>query len=270
MLPKYLQLNIIFMITMAVGTADARAASVEEPSGASDELSSSSDELTSAEALQLNVELMDEILRDSTREMIRVQKIAAITGITIGTALLGLGTWRLVETNPQNAFSRGVGVGFIVAGAANLTAGVFAVTRVTHETRRLRRWDAALEVGVDEVELGRFEGELRASREVRQGERLLLRWTSLTNAMAGAIVIGLSAIPDGSSNTDRLGGYISGAIFIVVGMSLFATTFKELPSETAWQEYSRRRVPSTRSLASFGVAPSISRRGGGLSFGGTF
>jgi hypothetical protein len=220
--------------------------------------------------LELNVALMDEILRESTEETIRVQRIAAITGITIGTALLGLGTWRLVETDPQNAFSRGVGVGFMVAGAANLTAGVFAATRVTHESRRMARWEEALELGIDEAELSRFEGELRASREIREGERLLLRWSSLTNAMAGAIVIGLSAIPDGSSNTDKLGGYISGAIFVVVGMSLFASTFKPLPSETAWEEYSRRRTPSTRKLASFGLVPNVSRRGGGLSFGATF
>ena len=220
--------------------------------------------------LAFNVALMDEVLRESTAETIRGQRIAAITGITIGTALLGLGTWRLVESKPQSAFTRGLGVGFMVAGAANLTAGVYAATRVTHELRRLRRWEAALEIGVDDDELARFEGELRASREIREGERLLLRWTSLTNAMAGAIVIGLSAIPDGSSNTDKLGGYIAGSVFIAVGMSLFATTFKQLPSETAWEEYSRRRAPSTRTLASFRVAPNISRRGVGLSFGGTF
>ena len=98
---------------------EAQAHSPEEPSTAAVEPSASVDEqpgsaldLSSEQALQLNVELMDEVLREATKETVRVQKIAAITGITIGTALLGLGTWRLVETNPQNAFSRGVGVGW--------------------------------------------------------------------------------------------------------------------------------------------------------------
>ena len=271
MFPKPLTFLLLAASIFAANPASASASTSPEPPPAdADAEAPVPSEAGSENALEANVALMDEILRTSTTETLRVQKIAAITGITVGTVLLGLGTWRLVETDPQNAFSRGVGVGFMVAGAANLTAGVFAVTRVTHETRRLRRWDAALEVGVDEVELGRFEGELRASREVREGERLLLRWTSLTNAMAGALVIGLSAIPDGSSNTDKLGGYISGAIFIAVGMSLFASTFKPLPSETAWEEYSRRRVPSNRTRATIGVAPNISRRGAGLSLGGTF
>lgn len=262
--------SLSLFILLLAGAAPSYAHASTKPDVPVDD---APDEVTAAPVpgpLRYNIALMDEILRESTAETIRGQRIAAITGITIGTTLLGLGVWRLVETNPQNAFSRGVGAGFMVAGAANLTAGVFAATRITHETRRMQRWERALEVGVDEVELGRFEGELRASREIREGERLLLRWTSLTNAMAGAIIAGLSAIPDGSSSTDKLGGYISGAIFFVVGMSLFATSFKELPSETAWQEYSRRRAPSTRALASFGVAPNVSRRGGGLAFGGTF
>ncbi|MEM8606898.1 MAG: hypothetical protein AAGF92_07320 [Myxococcota bacterium] len=220
--------------------------------------------------LVYNVELMDELLRRSTVEMLRGQKIAAITGVTIGTALIGLATWRLVEQNPDNAYSRGIGVGFMVAGAANLTAGVFAATRVVHETRRLRRWDDAIEIGVDADELARFEGELRASSEVRQGERLLLRWTSLTNALAGAVVLALAAVPDGSSNEDRRAGFIAGGIFMGVGLSLFATTFRPLPSENAWSEYGRRRLPSGRGGVRVGVAPSVMRRGGSLSLAGRF
>lgn len=225
---------------------------------------------TATAALGHNVALLDEVLRESTADTVRAQKIAAITGITIGTALLGLGTWRLVERDPPNAYSRGVGVGFMVAGAANLTAGVFAATRVTHETKRLERWDRALQRGIGEDELLRFEGELRASNEVREGERLLLRWTSLTNALAGATVIALAVVPGGSSNTDRLAGYVAGGIFVAVGMSLFATTFRPLPSETAWSEYSRRRAAPARAGARIGVVPSVSRRGAGLSVGGMF
>lgn len=242
--------------------ADDTRISAQTPQPSSHESTPDSD------ALLYNVELLDELLRESMEETLRGRKIAAITGITFGSALLGLGTWRLVERNPDNAYSRGIGVGFMVAGAANFTAGVFAATRVTHEARRLRRWEDALEVGVDQDELARFEGELRASNEVRQGERLLLRWTSFTNALAGVVVLALAAVPDGSSAEDRRAGYIAGGIFMGVGVSLFATTFRPLPSESAWSEYRRRRRPSTR--VTIGVQPAVSRRGASVSLGGVF
>jgi len=47
-------------------------------------------------------------------------------------------------------------------------------------------------------------------------------------------------------------------------------SFRKAPSEKAWEEYNTRKTPMPGHEFSWGVAPSISRRGAGLSFGGTF
>ena len=158
----------------------------------------------------------------------------------------------------------------MVAGMANLTTGIYAISRVPHEQRRLDRWDLARADGISPIELAHFEGELQASREVREGERLLVRWSGLTNALAGVLVVAFAPIPGGSSATDRVSGYIAGSVFIAVGMALFAASFRETPSERAWNEYSRRRLSTAGQSFNWRLAPSLSRRGAGLSFGATF
>ncbi|UCF47690.1 MAG: hypothetical protein JSU89_11020, partial [Myxococcales bacterium] len=162
------------------------------------------------DALAHNAELLDALLTRSTTQTIREQKFAAAAGITGGMILLGLSAWRLIENDPQSQYSRGLGVMFMTLGMADLTTGVYAATRIPHERRRLERWEKAREDGITDVELAHFEGELQASRETREGERLLVRWNGLTHALAGALVLAFSPIPDSMSRTDRVSGYVVG------------------------------------------------------------
>lgn len=222
------------------------------------------------EALEFNAEILDELLTRSTEQTIREQKFAAAAGITGGMILLGLSAWRLIEDDPQNQFTRGLGVMFMTLGMADLTTGVYAATRIPHEKRRLDRWEKARKNGISNVELAHFEGELQASREQRRGERLLVRWNGLTHALAGLLVIGFTPIPDTTSGADRVTGYVIGGIFFAIGMATFATTFRDTPSEKAWEEYNTRKTPMPGHEFTWGLAPSISRRGAGLSVGGTF
>ena len=222
------------------------------------------------DALAYNAEILDEVLERSTQETLRQQKFAAAAGVTGGATLLGLGTWRLVQNNPQNQYSRGLGLMFMAFGMTNLTTGVFAVSHVTHERRRLDRWKRARKDGITDVELAHFEGELQAARETRQGGRLLARWIGLTHALAGVLVLAFTPVPDNTSASDRAAGYTIGSMFTATGTVAFATSFRPTPSEKAWQEYSKRKIAIPGHELSWSIAPAISKQAVGLSVSGAF
>ena len=244
--------------------------STEADASTSDEVIVEEPDVLGRDALKYNAEILDELLQRSTEQTIREQKFAAAAGITGGMIMLGLAAWRLIEDDPQSQYSRGLGVMFMTLGMADLTTGVYAATRVPHERRRLERWERARRDGITAVELAHFEGELQSSREIREGERLLVRWNGLTHALAGVLVLAFTPIPDGSSRTDRVSGYVVGGLFFAVGIGTFAASFRGTPSERAWNDYNKRKMPMPGHELSWTIAPSISRRGAGLSFGGAF
>jgi len=222
------------------------------------------------DALTFNAEILDELLERSTEQTIKQEKFAAAASITGGMIMLGLAAWRLIENDPQSQYSRGLGVMFMTLGMADLTLGVYAATRIPHEKHRLDRWRRARKNGITDIELAHFEGELQSSHETREGERLLVRWGGLTHALAGLLVLAFSPIPDSMSRTDRVSGYIVGGLFFAVGIGTFAASFRDTPSEKAWHEYNKRKMPMPGHEFEWGLAPTFSRRGGGLSFGGRF
>jgi hypothetical protein len=222
------------------------------------------------EALAYNAAILDELLTRASEQTIREEKFAAAAAITGGSILLGLGTWRLVEKEPQSQFSRGLGVMFLTLGMADFTTGIFAATRIAHERRRLERWKEARREGITAVELAHFEGELQAAQELREGERLLVRWDALTHAFAGVLVLAMTPIPSSMSGADRVSGYVIGGVFFAVGIATFAASFRPTPSEKAWADYNRRKMPTRGKQLSWGIAPSFSRRGAGVAFGGAF
>lgn len=225
---------------------------------------------TGKAALAYNATLLDTVFEKSTDATILEQKFAAAAGITGGMILVGLSAWRLIEDEPQSSYTRGLGVMFMTLGMVDLTTGVFAATRIPHERRRQERWERARKDGVTQVELAHFEGELQSASETRNGERLLVRWNGLTHAIAGALVLAFTPIPSGSSRTDRVSGYVVGGLFMATGLAAFGTSFRPTPSEKAWAEYNKQKIPMPGHEFSWRVAPSISRRGAGLSLAATF
>ena len=63
---------------------------------------------------------------------------------------------------------------------------------------------------------------------------------------------------------------IAGSVFLVIGMTTFGASFRPTPSEKAWDAYNKRKMPMPGHEFSWRLAPSISRRGAGLSFGASF
>lgn len=224
---------------------------------------------SSPPALSANAQLMERLLIASTEKTIRQQKFAAAQGITAGGILLGVGVWRLVEEPPQSEFTRGLGAMFMTLGAANLTTGIFAATRIPHEKKRLERWHRAAEGGVTELELARAEGELLSAAETRNGERHLIRWNGLAHALAGAVILGVSTVPD-NSTADRVSAWVIGGLFIATGSVAFGFSFRPTPSEVAWKTYQEQQTLSTAKQVSWRLSPAISRRSFGLGMSGTF
>jgi hypothetical protein len=280
--PVAVRLCLVFVAALIAVQQPGASAEAQQPLGtlpalaepgpaeADEEIITEEPDAPERDALAHNAALLDELFEQSTQETVRQQKFAAAAGITGGMILVGLSAWRLIEDEPQIDFTRGLGGMFMTLGMADLTTGVFAATRVPHEERRLERWKRARENGITAVELAHFEGEIQASRGARKGERLLVRWNGLTHAIAGALVLAFTPIPSGSSGADRASGYVVGAIFMATGLAAFGTSFRPTPSERAWQEYNKRKIPMPGHEFSWRLGPSISRRGAGLSFGATF
>lgn len=274
--PLILALSV-FLVSLGTGRVSAQEASneaarapIEGPSDLAAPVVAEEPEALERNQLEYNAELLDEIFQESTGATIREQKFAAAAGITGGMILVGLSAWRLIEAEPQNSYSRGLGVMFMTLGMVDLTTGIYAATRISHERKRLERWDRARKNGVTAVELAHFEGELQSSQETREGERLLVRWNGLTHAIAGALVLAFTPIPSGSSRTDKVSGYVVGGLFMATGFGAFAASFRPTPSERAWQSYNKRKRPMPGHEITWRAAPAISRRGAGLSIGGTF
>jgi hypothetical protein len=273
--------TLLLTITLLCGGASTTLARAQDATGDTPETTEGETPAAAAviteepdvlgrDALAFNAEILDELLERSTEQTIKQEKFAAAASITGGMIMLGLAAWRLIENDPQSQYSRGLGVMFMTLGMADLTLGVYAATRIPHEKHRLDRWKRARKNGITDIELAHFEGELQSSHETREGERLLLRWGGLTHALAGLLVLAFSPIPDSMSRTDRVSGYIVGGLFFAVGIGTFAASFRNTPSEKAWHEYNKQKMPMPGHEFEWGLAPTFSRRGGGLSFGGRF
>jgi hypothetical protein len=84
------------------------------------------------------------------------------------------------------------------------------------------------------------------------------------------LVFAYTPVPDSLSQADKVSGYVVAGLFFAVGISTFAASFRDTPSEKAWNEYNTRKKPMPGHEFHWGVAPTFSKRGAGVSFGGMF
>ena len=98
-----------------------------------------------------------------------------------------------------------------------------------------------------------------------------MRWNGLTHAIAGVLVLAFAPIPGRlEPNRPRFWLRRWRRLHRDRAWRLRGLLPAPTPSEKAWQDYNKRKVPMPGHEFSWRLAPAISRRGAGLSFGATF
>jgi hypothetical protein len=222
-----------------------------------------------ADADPRRAELLGTLFEEAAEGSKTTRKYTGLAGVTGGTILLGLAGWRLAEDPAENQFTRGLGVMFATLGMADLTTGIIALKRKPHEEERAERYKEDLRDGMSAIDLARYEGEFQASADIRESLRMLVRWNGLTHALAGAIVMAFSAIPELDAASQR-SAYIIGGVFMATGSASFGLSFRATPTERSWKNYQKKTGNVSELGQRVGLAPVISRHGLGLGVSGRF
>lgn len=187
-------------------------------------------------ATNLRAQELGEILATLRDRRQRTRRWEVAYGLTSGFALAGIAGWRLLADPGANELARGLGVLFTGFSALNLARGFTALRRPQLEEELWLRYDVALEHGLTEPEVARFEGELYATARARWRQRRVDRWFGFARAIGGALVAGLLPLTD-ANQTTRRSGYIVGSLFFSIGMVEFGRSFKASAAEQAWYNY---------------------------------
>ena len=164
----------------------------------------------------------------------------------------------------SNKFSKGFGFVAVAAGGATLVMGATLLAIPSPAEKRYGRWPSVQSQGVSDVELARFEGELRYSLTVRANGKLRQRrWGSLGLVLGGASLIGLTAASNLSTLAQRL-GYGVGGTLAGVGMVGFGLSF--MKPRDLWERYEVGLPPRGTELvrATLKITPLLTRRAAGL------
>jgi len=193
--------------------------------------------------------------------------LAGVSGFVGGAVGIGGGVWIWTDQLfGLTDFGRPmIGSLLVALGALELGLGIVAFAAPPVSAQRLARWRLAIEGGLGAEELASFEGELRADADAaRQG-----RWITMAGgaglALAGAGVATLAGTLEGLSELDRLYGGVVGGAYGLFGLLLFATSFIESPTETAWSQYSLGQGPRASAIS---IRPIVGA--GSLGLAGTF
>lgn len=200
--------------------------------------------------------------------------VSSVFEITLGSANLGLGLWLMLDGDTfagldgLRAAGGALGIPF---GIMALVSGIYALTAIGTAENRLARWHAALEGGLDERELGRFEGELRSQAEAG---RILRGFEAATDfaMMGGGFGLMLATA---LANLDEMGqayGYGFGGLFALVGLvGGLGAVLGESHAETIWNRYRDGEGPEGADEGvDLSVAPMVTEGGFGVSLSGSF
>lgn len=200
--------------------------------------------------------------------------VSSVFEITLGAANLGLGLWLMLDGDTfagLDALRAGGGALGIPFGILSLVSGIYALTTIGTAQDRLVRWRAALAGGLDDRELGRFEGELRAEAETG---RILRGFEAASDfAMMGG-GFGLM-IATALASLDEIGqayGYGFGGLFALVGLiGGLGAVLGESHAETIWNRYRAGEGPEGADEGvNLSVAPMVTDGGFGFSLSGSF
>ena len=249
---KSLTLFTLGMVLSVSASAAAQDVSFE-PAAVADEFASSD-----------QVEHLDRWLY-ATRTEGRRNRMVSGSLATLGSALLvAFGTVALLDDSPRTEFSKGFGFVAVAAGGATLVMGATLLAIPSPAEKRYGRWQSVQSQGVTDVELARFEGELRYSLTVRANGKLRQRrWGSLGLVLGGASLIGLKAASNLSTLAQRL-GYGVGGTLAGVGMVGFGLSF--MKPRDLWERYEVGLPPRGTELvrATLKITPLLTRRAAGL------
>lgn len=238
----------------ALAPASASAQVAEEltdPAGPPDDASEEAPVATRRADPALIARMQDQLERRAQSE-ITSGVVTGVTSLSLGVLLLGSSIWLSVD---EDAFGLGFGTpslpaitGF-AASPMLLATGLYTLLAVRSNGDRLERWRAAMAGELTALELGRFEGELRAEANAAR----VSRWGGFALGVGlmvgGATTLILSAALDGFDDETR--GIVAGTggLFLALGGVVTGTSFIESSVEQMWSDY-QRGAPSPQAGAS--------------------
>jgi len=256
-------LALATLIVSAPSAAHAQA-SVEladpvEPGAADIE-----DERASRRADAVLVARMEELLVQRARGESVSGWIGGLTTIGLGAVLVGSAIWLSIDESGFGTPNLGAILGLAVA-PLSIASGIYSLLGIRTHGDRLTRWRAAMEGELSDVELGRFEGELRAeANSARLG-----RWASF--ALGVGVLVGgvttmvLGGALDGFDDEFRAIVVGGGGGITLLGAILTGTSFLESSVEQMWNQY---RGGDATPSADIDIRPMVGP--GGVGLVGTF
>lgn len=169
------------------------------------------------------------------------------------------------ESSGQRDVRTALSAAMALFGGGFFASGLVKQLTISREEDRLLRWQRARAGSLNEAEISRFEGELRASVLEERARTELGRWVSLGGALVGA---GLMAAPlfYDESRGERTMLLATGGVAVGLGLIAFIASFGEVAIEGDWNDYEAGLTPlDEEDGPSLQVTPVVSTEGAGLS-----
>ena len=183
---------------------------------------------------------MEAQLTDRARSERTSSIINGVVGLATGGALFGASLWLSVD---EDAFGAGFGTpnpaaitGFSVSPML-LAMGIYSLIGIGSDGDRLLRWRAAMNGELSALELGRFEGELRAEANAARVSRWATTALGVGILAGGAATMVLGGALDGFDDEFRAVIVGTGGAYLVIGAVLTGTSFLESSVEQMWNQY---------------------------------
>jgi hypothetical protein len=207
--------------------------------------------------LQLDITNLDGWLdvQSERAEGSRVE--GSVWQLVLGVLSAGLGLWLMLD---QNTFGPGSSIGGLGAvalgvGVWSMGTGIYGLASSSFERDRRMRWRRALADGLDERELGRFEGELRAEAELGGFLRGVEVASGFIQAGAGLAMILATAFASSDLGGQAI-GHTMGSTFMLTGLiSAFTALFVESTAEREWRRYREGHGPDEDPGPRLSIAP---------------